>query len=390
MATTSPPSSAQAPAAPALAVGLSARRRMLVWTLIVVASLLLVVSILTTWVNRQMLSNASWTSASSKVIADPAVQSALSAYVVNQLYENVDVAGSLRAQLPRNLKPLAGPVSAALREPSTNAVQFLLARPRLHRVFVTTSGVAHQKLVNVLENKTGHGIATGNGVVTLDLHQLVQQVGAELGVPAKALDRLPAGSGVITVMRSDQLSAAQKGVQLVRALSLWLLVAVLVLYGVAIYLARGHRRETLRTVGWSFVLVGLLALVARRVVGNYAIHALATPEYERPATHVWLIESSVLGDIGRAAILYGLIGVAGAVLAGPTRWATAARARIAPVLVDRPEIAWGAVAALFLLLVLWGGTHALRTWWGVLLLGALLAVGVAALQRQMRAERVAT
>jgi len=47
------------------------------------------------------------------------------------------------------------------------------------------------------------------------------------------------------------------------------------------------------------------------------------------------------------------------------------------VLNERPGLAWAAVGAVFLLLVLWGGTHALRTWWGIVLLGALLAIGVA-------------
>jgi hypothetical protein len=56
------------------------------------------------------------------------------------------------------------------------------------------------------------------------------------------------------------------------------------------------------------------------------------------------------------------------------------------VLNGRPAAAWAAVGGAFLLLVLWGGTHALRTWWGVLLLGGLLALGVAALQRQTASE----
>ena len=44
------------------------------------------------------------------------------------------------------------------------------------------------------------------------------------------------------------------------------------------------------------------------------------------------------------------------------------------------------MAAVYLLLVLWGPTHALRTWWGVLLLGALLAAGLVVIRRQCLAE----
>ena len=53
---------------------------------------------------------------------------------------------------------------------------------------------------------------------------------------------------------------------------------------------------------------------------------------------------------------------------------------------EHQGIAWVVVGAVFLLLVLWGGTHALRTWWGIVLLGALLAIGVVALRYETMRE----
>ena len=85
-------------------------------------------------------------------------------------------------------------------------------------------------------------------------------------------------------MNSDQLSAAQSAFQVLKALSLWLLVLVLVMYALAIYLARGFRRRTLRNVGWAFVLVGLLTIIVRRLLGNYIVGAIAAPGYEPWAT----------------------------------------------------------------------------------------------------------
>jgi hypothetical protein len=368
---------------------LSRGRRILVWALVIVASVILVVALLTTWVKRQALDDHSWRKASTELIQDPAVQNALSTYLVNQLYANVDVAGGLEQRLPENLKPLAGPLSAALRDPTTRSVNRLLTAPRIQQIWVNASVLAHEKLVNVLENKTGHGISTGEGKVTLDLSALVKELGTELGLPAAALEKVPANAGVIDIMSSDQLSAAQAGVQGVRVLSVWLLVLVLVLYGLAIYLARGARRETLRNVGWAFVLVGLVGLVVRALVGNYAVDALASPGYEETTHHVWLIGSSILAQISWALILYGVVAVIGAILAGPLPVAVSARRFMTPYLIDQPAVAWGAVAGVFLLLVLWGGTHALRTWWGILLLGGLLALGVEALRRQVAREREA-
>ena len=365
---------------------LSGGRRAAIWSLIVLASVIGLITILTVWVNRQLLDNGQFRNSSAQLVQDPQVRGALSIYLVNQLYDNVNVAGQLEKQLPTQVKPLAGPVAAGLRQPAVNAVSFLLSRSRVQQAFVNSAGIAHEKLINVLENKTGYGISTGNGVVTLDLSALVKQLGTELGLPSTALDKIPPGTGVITVMKSNQLNAAQQGVRAIRVMSVWLIVLVLVLYGLAMYLARGRRRETLRDIGWAFVLIGLIALVVHRVAGNYAVDALAQPGY-RPAAHqLWLIESTILADTGRAVVFYGLVMVLGATLAGSHQFAVSFRRWVAPALAVRPGMSWGVLGGAYLLLVLWGPTHALRTVWGVLLLAALLALGYEVLRRQTLAE----
>jgi len=365
---------------------LSGRRRALIWALVVLASLIGLGSILTTWVHRQMLDEQAWRDASAELIQDEHVRDALSVYLVNELYANVDVSSALAQELPPALKGLAPTAAGALRQPATEGVDRLLDAPHVQQLFIDASSLAQSKLVNVLENKTGHGISTGNGDVTLDLGAVVKQLGADLGLPASALDRLPPDAGVITVMRSDQLSAAQAAVQAVRVLSALLLVLVLALYALAIYLARGVRRETLRNIGWAVVLVGLIVLVVRRVGGSAAVEALAKPPSRDAGQQAWLIGTAILHDIGWAAILYGAIALLGALLAGPSRPATALRRRIAPVLNDQPGIAWAIVAAVFLLAIVWGGTHALRTVWGIALLAALLAAGVLAFRHQTLRE----
>jgi hypothetical protein len=169
-------------------------------------------------------------------------------------------------------------------------------------------------------------------------------------------------------------------------LSVWLFVLVFALYGLALYLAHGRRRRTLAYIGWGLVVVGIVTLIARRLIGNYVLSALVDPTYRTPAHHVWLIATSILGSIGWATITYGLLLVLAAMLAGPWRAAVALRREIAPVLNQRQEVAWGTAGILYLLLVLWGPTHALRTWWGILLIGALLALGIYLLRKQTLEE----
>jgi hypothetical protein len=371
---------------PATAAHASRTRRAISWTLVVVASVLCAVAILTTWVNRQMLDNTAWQKASEDVIQDPQVRASLSTYLVNQLYENTDVAAALQQQLPANLKHLAPQLAAALRGAAVSTANALLSRPRVQTLFVASSSVAHEKLVNVLENKTGHGITTGNGVVTLNVKELLQELTASLGLPGKLVAKIPADKANLVLLRSDQLSAAQKGVRAIKVLSGWLLVLVFGMYALAVYLARGSRRAVLRRAGWALVIVGALVLVVRNRLGSYAIDTLASPTYRGTIHHVWLIGTSILGQIGNATVAYGLLLVLAAVLAGPTRAAVAARRSVAPYLNHYPWLV--ATVSLFAygLLLLWGPTHALRMWWGMLLFAALGAAAILALRRQTLAE----
>src|SRR5689334_1074894 len=110
-------------------------RRIAVWVLVVLATVIGVVSILTVFVERQLLDNGAWRSSSAKVIAEPQVQDALSVFLTNQLYSSVDVSAALEEKLPPNLKPLAPPLSAALRDRTPQAVKLILARPRIQNLF---------------------------------------------------------------------------------------------------------------------------------------------------------------------------------------------------------------------------------------------------------------
>ena len=96
-------------------------------------------------------------------------------------------------------------------------------------------------------------MSTANGTVTLDLRTVLINLGEQLGLSANLVGKLPPDAGQITILHSNQLSVAQDSVRAVRLLSVWLIVLVLLLWALALYLARGARRTTLRDIGWSIV-----------------------------------------------------------------------------------------------------------------------------------------
>src|SRR3954470_17031024 len=105
--------------------------RFVVPTLLVMATLIGFVGAFSVWVNRQALNTDNWATTSGKLLADKKVQTALSAYMVNELFTNVDVASELRQVLPPQATALAGPAAAGIQELAGRAAPKLLARPRV-------------------------------------------------------------------------------------------------------------------------------------------------------------------------------------------------------------------------------------------------------------------
>ena len=193
----------------------------------------------------------------------------------------------------------------------------------------------------------------------------------------------------MTLLQSDQLATAQDATKAIKGLSVLLGVLTFLLWGVALWLARGWRRIALRGIGASMVVVGVLLLLIRRVTGQYVVDALTTGgDIRDAASSAWLIGTSLLAVIGWSFLLYGLAVVAGAWLTGPSALARRSRDRMAPVLVGRAGLAWTAVGTVFLLLVWWGPTPAWHTLLGVVILAVLLATGFELLRRLVVAEQV--
>jgi hypothetical protein len=160
----------------------------------------------------------------------------------------------------------------------------------------------------------------------------------------------------------------------------------LVVLGIAVYLARGWRRRALLACGVTIIITGIILVVLRRVLGDQLIDRLVTADSIRPAVHeAWWIATGALGDLNTTILAIGLLTVLGAWFAGPGRRRVAIRHFIAPYLAD-PWIAYGALAAVLLLLIIWGPTNATRSLTPVLVFTILAVAGVEALRRQARRD----
>jgi len=383
--------------------------RFLVPGLLVLATVIGIAATFAIWVDRQALDTSAWSATSSRILEDKQVQTALSAYLVHELFANVDVSAELRTVLPKQFRPLSGPAAAGLQQLAGQLAPRVLAGPVVQKAWVQANIAAHRELLRVL-NGGGPVVSTGSGVVTLDLHTLVSRLAATVGlssqlaavreklqgstgasVRAVAQQKfgvtLPPASGRVVILRSSQLKTAQDVASVVKSLAIVLPALAIGLFALAVYLARGRRRRTLRTTGWCFVLIGAALLLIRRVAGDAVVNGLVKVASNRPAAHqVWNIGTSLLRDLAVAMIAYGIVIVASAWLAGPTRPATQIRKALAPGLRDSPAVGYATVGGLLVLLVVIGPTPAFRNVVWVVLFAVLLAFGVTMLRRQTAVE----
>jgi hypothetical protein len=363
------------------------RRSVVVWILLVLASLLTLVASLTVWSKRQLLNTDKFTSSSAKILANDDVRAALSTRLVDLLNERVDLKAQLQESLPPRAKSAAPVAAAAIQNSAGRVIDAFLGTAQAQALWERVVRRSHTAVVNVLEGDPAGPISTENGDVVLDLRPFLQQIAARLGIEDRLNEKASPTTGEIVILKSDQLSAAQTAVEAVKRLSVWLALAVLALYALAIYLARGTRRTKLEIAGFSFILVGLLLIVVRRVVGNAIVDSLVKVESSKPAVNaVWVIATDLLRDIALALIAYGLIAVIGAFFAGPSRVAVTTRRWLAPTFRDRVGVVYGVATLVFLLVIVWGPTGASRQWLGIVVLGGLLAFGLEVLRRQTLRE----
>jgi hypothetical protein len=369
---------------------MSKKRGVLVWGLLLLATVLLFVSSLTVWSKRQLLDNDAWANSSSQLLANDQVRGAVAQTLVDRLFERVDVEAQLRARLPEQAQGAAPALAATLESAAVRAADRLLQTPKVQALWQNINKRAHAGVVKLLEGKDlgkNGNISTANGAVTLDLRPLITRLATRLGLEDRLKANADPNAGQVVIMKSSQLGAAQTAVKILKALSSLLLIAVLALYALAIYLAKGRHRLLLGAAGASLIFVGLIIAFMRRFLGGVIVDSLVKVEANKhPVSVIWAIETSVMRDIAVILVVYGALVLLAAVLAGPNRPAVAIRRWLAPSFRHHPIVVWATALALFLILLAWGPTAGNRRLVGVALLAATTAIAIEVLRRQTLRE----
>ena len=344
------------------------------YVLLVVAGLLLLLSSFAVWINRVALNTDVFADTATELIEDDEIRASVAQRAVDELYANVDVEAAIEERLPDDVKSLAGPTSAALRQAAPEILDRALEQPALQRLWVAAVEQSHETLVVVLEGD-GDVVSTEGGVVVLDLRELVLESADRLGIRSQVEERLPEDAGRIEILRSDELDTAQNAFQLLKTLAWVLPILTLLAFAGAVWIAP-DRRRSLRGVGITAVVVGVLGLLAANLTGNYVVNALAEERDTRPAANnAWDILTDLMRSSFRWLVVIGILFVVAWWLAGHGRSAIAVRRTLAPTLRGR-WWAYAALAVVGLLLLVTGSVSDFTRFLVVALLIALGAVWI--------------
>jgi hypothetical protein len=357
-------------------------RRRTVKALVVLGSILAFFSVFAIWTERQALNTDDWVSTSDRLIQDPTIRAALSDYLVDQLYENVDVEKELKDILPGDTKDLAGPAAGGLRQVAGSGAEKVLETSTAQDLWADANRSAHEQLISVLEDK-GDAVSTSEGNVSLNLGSLLTNLAGQVGFGQDLAEKLPPDAGQIEILRSDELKTAQNIAIAIKGLALVLSILTFAAFAAAIYLSRGGRWVTVLFSGIGLIAAGFAVIVFRHIAGGIVVDQLVEVESAKPAGEAaWSIATSLMTSIATTVIVIGVLFAAAGWLASPTGAARGVRQSIAPVLQRYSPWVYTGLAIIVCFYFLSAPTQGLRSFLTTLIVAGMAAFGIHELRKQ--------
>jgi hypothetical protein len=365
---------------------MSRGRRRLVRGLVILGSVLAFLSVFAIWTERQALNTDDWVATSGRLLENETIREAVGEYLVDQLYENVDVRKELEEILPEDTKELAGPAAGGLRQVAGEGAEKALETSTAQDLWEEANRTTHEQLLAVLENKK-EAVETDEGNVRLNLGTLLTNLAEQVGIGEDLAEKLPADAAQIEILKSDELRTAQDIAIAVKGLALLLSLLTFACFGAAIYLSRDGRWVTVLLSGVGLIAAGFAVIVARHIAGGIVVDQLVKTENAKPAGEAaWAIGTSLMTSIATTVIVVGVLFLVAGWLSSPTGGARATRRYLAPTLRRHPGYVYAGLAILVCFYFLSGPTHGLRAFLTTLIVAAMAAFGIHELRRQAAEE----
>jgi Short C-terminal domain len=365
---------------------MSRGRRRTVKALIVLGSLFAFLSVFSIWIERQALNTDDWVHTSGRFLQNTTIRAAVGDYLVDQLYENVDVEKELEEILPGDTKDLAGPAAGGLRQVAGQGAEKVLENSTAQGLWEDANRTAHEQLLAVLEDKK-EAVSTSEGNVSLNLGSMLTNLAGQVGIGAQLAEKLPPDAATIEILHSDELKTAQNIAVAIKGLALVLSILTFLTFGLAIYLSRGGRWVTVLFSGVGLIAAGFAVIVAREIAGGIVVDQLVKAQNAQPAGEAaWSIGTSLMVSIATTVIVVGVLFAIAGWLASPSGAARSTRRVIAPALGGYIAWVYTGLAIIVAIYFLSGSTQGLRSFLTTLVVAGMAAFGIHELRRQTAEE----
>ena len=225
--------------------------------LVALSCLLVLLSTTEVWAHRTLLNTPTFVGTVAPVFNNPAVTSAVAARATDELFTELNLQARLKDALPPKASFAAVPVANATKGFVAGELAKVMASPQFQAIWTATLTSTHQLLVAVLRGQRTAAVSTSGGYIVLNTVPLINQALAKVSglasdltgkpvtlpaitsadPPQQAVNKLskalgvtlPSNFGQITLVKSSDLAAVQKGVKAFDRLTLVLPLITIVL-----------------------------------------------------------------------------------------------------------------------------------------------------------------
>jgi hypothetical protein len=319
-----------APVADVMAPAPRARRtrRITAWVLVVLASLLIPVSVISVWAIRTVTNTDQYVATLAPLARNPVIVDHLAAKATDELFSTHIVQNKVTAALPAKAKPIVTPIVSEVHSYVYGLALKVFESPEFGQLWDSLNRHTHDAVIDVLSGKSTpitKKVEKAGGIVvnvTPALDNLIDQANAKgvtLFNPLKPI--LTKGDSLgVTVVSKAQVSKFTGLFNAIVTLKWAIPVIALVLGILGIIVAVEHRKTLLRmAIGVALVTLLLLAglSLGRITFINQAGHSFN----RQVAGAVWDTLLRLLQRDLRWMLLISVLFAFGAWLAGPARYA---------------------------------------------------------------------
>ena len=298
------------------------------WVLIVLASLLIPISVISVWAIRTVTNTDQYVATMAPLARNQVIVDHLAQKATDELFSTGIVKNKVEAALPKAAKPIVTPVVNEVKTYVYGLAVKVFESPKFGQLWDYLNRHTHDAVVDVLtgkQSKLTQRIEKGGGIVinvTPQLNDLISQANAHgitLFNPLKAV--LATGNSLgVTVVSKSQVSKFTTLFNLVVTAKWAIPVVALVLAALGIIIGVDHRKTLLRmAIGVALVTMLLLAGLS---LGRITFINQAGHSFNRDvAASVWDTVLRFLKADLRWMLLAAVLVALGSWLAGPARYA---------------------------------------------------------------------